>query len=159
MEGNSDNDNENGKRSLDFLTQLLVNLWDTQCIHDIFLRAKRKSLRWILIFTFRFVDCSTLRPPHFTQPDFIADLKANIWNSKLGLVICSKLDTLLKAATSESRYLDYLKWVSQFSRIEINCRSQTNVQANWHNFLQEEDKFQIGFFWDSLPIRLFQQWI
>ena len=32
-----------------------------------------------------------MHPPHFTQPDFIADLKANIWNTKLGLVICSKL--------------------------------------------------------------------
>ena len=45
----------------------------------------------IFFFSFGFEDPLTLHPPHFTQPDFIADLKANIWNTKLGLVICSKL--------------------------------------------------------------------
>ena len=76
-------------------------------------RRKKNHSAVFLIFA---LDCSTLRPPHFTQPDFIADLKANIWNSKLGLVICSKLWHFAESSHS---------WIQIFRLFEVGHQDQS----------------------------------
>ena len=88
-ERNSDNDKWKTREKLNF-SDTAAGQFVGQAMHlwNIFGGEKKIIPLYFFIFA---LDCSTLRPPHFTQPDFIADLKANIWNSKLGLVVCSKL--------------------------------------------------------------------